>query len=195
MAAETYADPGQFLFGALVGTTISVLLNIAARPKETAPLQTAALPANTMPLEMTGYSVGDLQFALSSMESSMKPGEKVRLQLLTDEMPTQEDLEDFYSNMVIDGHHASMPTARVVGNVFSTELVLQKGSPSLALLIPMIPTAIIAGLITFGITKLSDITRALFPLILITAGSVIILAAVLTRKPVLEAAGRTKYLR
>ncbi len=186
-------DFGQFLFSTLAGTTISAVMGLATRKK---PTQTAgALPADAVPVEITGRTMEDLEFALATIQDAMQDGEKVRIQLLTDTMPAPADLDMFYATALAEGHHISSPTTKVLGDVVATELTIQKGSPALLLLIPLIPTIIVGGLITFGITRLGDITKALMPLILVTIGGIIITAAIVTRKPVVEAVARTKFLR
>lgn len=143
-----------------------------------------------MAAELIGYSVDDLSHALTTMENSIEFGRKAKLQILTNSRPTKFELADFYSNMVAEGFHVSYPVARGAAGLVAVEISIAKGSPAWAALIPLIPTAIIAGLIVFGITRIEAITKALIPLLLITGGVVIVLAGVITRGPVMEAAGK-----
>lgn len=143
-----------------------------------------------MPEPLTGRSVSELATKLTLMESSLNTGEKAKLELATYDLPTQDELDSMWLDMLASGFHVTRPTARVIDGIPVTELVLTKGSPTWAALIPLIPTALIVGLIVFGITQIGDISKALVPLLLTGGGIVIILAAILTRKPVVEAAER-----
>lgn len=133
-----------------------------------------ARECESTPTAIVGYSISELPSALNAMERSLQLGEKATLELATEALPTDEDLENFYLDMLTAGFHVSKPVAKIVEGIPVTKMVLQKGSPQWALLIPMIPTILIVGLITFGIAKLEEISRALLPLILATGGLVVI---------------------
>ena len=162
---------------------------------------TAAAPA-VSPMEITG-TAGDFTSGLSAMDNSMKPGERVLVELVTNIMPTGTDLQHLNSNMIAEGLKASSPSVKIVDGFPVTSFIVTKQSesnpgqtavgPALLALIPLIPAVIIGGLVAFGLFKIESITRALVPILLITFGGVIILAALLTRKPVIEAVSR-KYI-
>lgn len=141
-----------------------------------------------IPVEMVGHSVSELGNALNMMERSLASGQQARIQLLTSVMPTQDELDSFFADMRTVGFHTSRPVAKLVKGIPSTEFTLRKGSPVWSLLIPLIPVAIIGGLIVFGITRIETISKALFPLLLVTVGGIVITVALLTRRPVLETA-------
>lgn len=148
------------------------------------------------PIEMVGHTPTQMTEALVRMENSIDYGRKAKLQLVTSQMPTRADLDDFYANLVMSGFHTSKPVARRIQGLPCTEIVIRKGSPSWAMLIPLIPTIIIGGLVAFGLVRLDTITKAIMPILLVTIGGVIILAGVLTRPsaaPAVGAIGR-KYL-
>ncbi|MBU0847580.1 hypothetical protein KKH23_10380, partial [Patescibacteria group bacterium] len=90
--------------------------------------------------------------------------------------------------MVSIGFHTTRPVSKIVEGLPVVEMTLRKGSPQWAMLIPLIPTLIIGGLIAFGITRIESISKAILPLTLVAIGGVVILAGVLTRRPVMEAA-------
>lgn len=138
-------------------------------------------------VEIVGHTADELASGLVIMEGSMDVGEKAQITLCTKAIPTDEDLAMMYLGMVSKGCHLSYPTAHVTGGIPATEFVLQKGSPAWALIIPILVPLFTVGLVAFGITKIETITKALVPIILISVGGLIILAAVLA-KPA------TKYL-
>jgi len=149
------------------------------------------------PVEMVGHNTSQLAEALTRMEDSIDYGRKAKLQLITSQMPTREDLDSFYTNLAAIGFHTSKPMAKMVDGIPCTELVIRKGSPAWAMLIPLIPTVIIGGLVAFGLVKIESITKAIMPLVLVTLGGLIILAGVVTRPSVVRAVGETasrKYL-
>ena len=189
-AEEKYVDPGQFLFGILFGTLISVFLGSITVREEEGDMATAteALPPDAVPVEMVGQTADELSRGLSMMERTMAEGQKVRIELVTDSMPTGDDLAQFYHSLIADGHHVSRPTAKIVGGFPVTSIVMKKGSPALALLVPIIPTVLILGLITFGIFRIEKIANALMPILVVSFAGLIVLAIILTRKPVLSAA-------
>lgn len=148
------------------------------------------------PIEMVGHTPTQLTEALVRMENSINYGRKAKLQLITDQMPTEADLDNFHAGLVRSGFHTSRPVARKVQGLPCTEIVIEKGSPTWAALIPLIPTIIIGGLVAFGLVRLETITKAIMPILLVTIGGVIILAGVLTRqsaRPLREVVGQ-KYL-
>lgn len=149
---------------------------------------------------LIGTSISELGTALNLMEDSLDIGEKARLDLATYDLPLQHDLDTMWLEMVTSGLHVSRPTAKIVDGIPLTSMVLTKGSPAWALIIPLIIPIAIVGLIAFGITKLETITKALLPLVLATGGFLVIGIA-LMRKPVERAVERFpaeavgKYLR
>ena len=148
------------------------------------------------PVSMVGQTQGQLTEALVRMENSINYGQKAKLQLITSQMPTRADLDTFHAQLITSGFHTSKPVARSVQGFPCTELVIQKGSPTWAALIPILPTIFIVGLVTFGLVKLETITKAIMPILLVSVGGLIILAAVITRqgaRPLREVVG-TKYL-
>lgn len=132
--------------------------------------------------QIVGYSVDEFSAALGSMESSMEVGQHAAIALCSEALPAQEDLDDFYLRMVESGFHLTRPTASTIDGIPTTEFVLRKGSPFWPLLIGALPVIITGGLITFGIIKIEEITRAVMPLVLVTVGGLVVLAAVL-RQP------------
>ena len=139
------------------------------------------------PVEIVGFSQEELASGLMMMEGSMDTGEKARITFCTEALPIDEDFATMYLDMVAMGCHVSYPTAEVASGIPTTEFVLEKGSPAWQLIIPLIVPLFIIGLVSFGITRIETITKALVPIILISVGGLIILAAVLS-KPA------TKYL-
>jgi len=148
------------------------------------------------PVEIVGYSQDELASALMMMEGSIAEGQKARITLCTEALPADEDLAAIYLDMVGIGCHVSYPSARLVEGIPTTEFVLQKGSPAWPLIIPLIIPLLTIGLIAFGITKIESITKALVPIILISVGGLIILAAVLSKPATkyIERGGKLPYL-
>lgn len=145
-------------------------------------------PRVNVPIEMSGGTRGELEYCLTMMENSIDYGQKAKLQLLTDSLPTQDSLNSLYTAMQANGFHTSRPMARYDHGIPSTEIVLRKGSPVWVALIPLIPTVMIVGLIAFGLTRIETISRAILPILLVTIGGIVITLAILTRKPVMETA-------
>jgi len=144
-----------------------------------------------IPGGIIGYGSNELAAGLNAMENSLRSGGRAKVQLCTEEMPRQEDLDTFYNDMVAIGCHVTRPTARRADGISTTEFILTKGSPQWAAILALIVPVLIIGLITFGIFRLESITKALVPLLIITFGGIVLVAAV-TRKP-MEAAA-TRYL-
>ena len=142
--------------------------------------------------EIIGYSAAELPTALDLMESTMEVEGKACLAICTEALPTEDELEDLYLGMIASGFHDYRPTARVINGVPTTELVLQKGSPSFAVIVPLLVPLFIIGLIAFGIVQIEAIGKALLPLMI--AGTVGVVAlALIVRKPAekyLERVGR-----
>ncbi len=148
------------------------------------------------PIEIIGNTQQELASGLMVMEGSMSVGEKARLTFCTEGLPSDEDLAAMYLEMTALGCHVSYPTASVIEGIPTTEFVMQKGSPAWPLIIPLIIPILTIGLITFGIFKLETITKAIMPIILVTVGGVIVIAA-LFRKPAekyIERGGKVPYL-
>ena len=148
------------------------------------------------PVEIVGLSQSELAHALTLMEDSMEMGQKARITFCTEALPTEDALAVMYVDMLEIGCHLTLPTARMVGGIPTTEFVLKKGSPAWALILPLIVPVLILGLITFGIFRLESITKSLMPIILIAGGLTIVLA-VLAQKPAtayIERGGKVPYL-
>lgn len=143
-----------------------------------------------VPTTIVGSSITELYAALNNMEASLPTGGKAQLELCSQGLPTDEELAFTYLNLVAAGFHTSYPTARIVQGIATTRLVLTKGSPQWAALIPLVPTVVIVGLIAFGITQIETISKALLPL-LITVGVTGVLIAAMLREPARRAAERT----
>lgn len=148
------------------------------------------------PTVLTGSTMPELGSALNAMEASLNIGEQARLELATQRLPAQDDLDSMWANILRAGLHVTRPTSGVVENIPLTSMVLTKGSPQWAALIPLIVPLAVMGLIAFGITKIETISKALFPLIL-ASGGLALLALGIMRKPATKAAERAteKYLR
>jgi len=141
--------------------------------------------------EIIGYSAAELPTALDQVESTMEVGEKACLAICTEDLPTKDELDDLYLGMLANGFHAYRPTARVISGIPTTELVLQKGSPSFAVIVPLLVPLFIIGLIAFGIVQIEAIGKALLPL-MITGAVGLVALALIVRKPAekyLERAG------
>ena len=141
--------------------------------------------------EIVGYSREDLATALEVMESSIAFGEKARITICTEGMPTEEELDYMFLGMVETGCHVSQPTARLIDGIPTTEFDLQKGSPQWQVIIPVLVPLFIIGLIAFGITKLEAISKALLPLVIVGTVGLVALA-IIVRRPTekyLERAG------
>jgi len=132
--------------------------------------------------EIIGYSAAELPTALVQVESTMEVGGKARLAICTEDLPTKDELDDLYLGMIAGGFHAYRPTARVIDGIPTTQLVLQKGSPSFAVIVPLLVPLFIIGLIAFGIVQIEAISKALLPLMITGAVGMIGLALII-RKP------------
>ena len=145
---------------------------------------------------ITGTSISELGTALNVMEDSLNAGDMAELELATYELPNEDQLDAMWAEMIASGFHVSKPIARVVDGIPVTSMVLTKGSPVWAALIPLIVPVAVVGLIAFGIAKIETISRALFPLVL-TAGTLTVIALGLMRQPAARAAeaAAKKYLR
>lgn len=191
---EGYIRPEHFLFSTVTSVLMGLLM-IAPRPSETQGRYTM-IGYSVIPREIVGYSTDEFPNALEMMEASMDLGEEARISICTEALPTDEDLDTIYLGMIAQGCHISQPTAGLVKGVPTTEFILQKGSPQWQVIVPVLVPLFIIGLITFSITRIEAISRALVPLMLITIGGLIILAVVL-QKPAMryvEAGGRIPRL-
>jgi len=143
-------------------------------------------------VEIVGYSKEYLATALEVMESNIDFGEKARITICTEGMPTEEELDYMFLGMVETGCHVSRPIAGLVEGIPTTEFVLQKGSPQWQVIIPILIPFFTILLIAFGITKIEAMSKALVPIILISIGGLVVLAAVLAKPATkyIEAGGR-----
>ncbi len=173
---EVYVRPEDFLFGAVTSVLIGLLM--AAGTKRPAETQ----GRYTMQNEIIGYSGAELPTALELVESTMEVGGKACLTICTEDLPTEDELDDLYLGMLANGFHAYRPTARVIDGIPTTRLVLQKGSPSFAVLVPLLVPLFVIGLIAFGIVKIEAIGKALLPL-MITGAVGLVAVALIVRKP------------
>ncbi len=203
-----YINPGHFIFGVLSGTLVSILINLASKaPEEVSAMLNqedaqgdgsslavynggSSSPQNGtgIPVEMVGHTTTELASSLYVMEESLKEGRKAKVQLMTAQLASQEDINVFYTRMLDAGFHTSRPVAKMAEGIPTVIFTLQKGSPIWTALIALIPTAIIGGLIAFGITRVETLSRALLPLMLVTIGGIVVIVAMITRKPVLKTA-------
>ncbi|GAI90826.1 unnamed protein product, partial [marine sediment metagenome] len=99
-----------------------------------------------------------------------------------EDLPTEDELDDLYLGMLANGFHAYRPTARVIDGIPTTELVLQKGSPSFAVIVPLLVPLFVIGLIAFGLVRIEAIGKALLPL-MITGAVGLVAVALIVRKP------------
>ena len=152
------------------------------------PARGSGLPSN---FALVGYSEDDLRYALNVAEENLAHGEQIEIAIVSQQPPTEEELAGFYVAAAANGHHlTSYPVTTMEDGLPVTSFNVKKGSPLLLALIPIIPTVLIIGLVAFGITRLSDIQKVLMPILLVSVGALILLAGMLTRKPVLESAER-----
>jgi len=145
----------------------------------------------TTAAQAVGYSLQDLPGALNTMENSLAKGGQAKLELCTENMPADEDLDKLFLSATAAGFHLTYPTAKRIKGVATTELVLTKGSPQWGLLIPLLPTVLIVGLVAFGLVRIEEISKALLPL-LITGAVGLVALTLIVRKPAekyLERAG------
>ena len=141
--------------------------------------------------EIVGYSAAELPAALDQVEAAMEVGQKAKLFICTEGLPTEDELDTLYLGMLASGFHDYRPTARVIDGIPTTELVLQKGSPSFAVIVPLLVPLFIVGLVAFGIVQIEAISKALLPL-MITGAVGLVALALIVRKPAekyLERAG------
>ena len=200
---EGYLRPEHFVFSTAIGVLTSLLINVAMtspRPTETEGRYTMVNSLDigewsAVPQEIFGYSQSELATALTLMEDSMGMGQKARITLCTEGMPTEEELDQMFQGMKGTGCHLSRPTAGLVEGIPTTEFVLRKGSPQWQIIIPLLIPLFTIGLVAWGITRIESITKALVPLMLIGFGGLILLAITL-RKPAERIAERVgaKYL-
>ena len=134
------------------------------------------------PREIVGYSREDLATALEMVESTIDMGQKARITICTEGMPTEEELDYIFLGMVETGCHVSRPTAGLVEGIPTTQFVIQKGSPQWQVIIPVLVPLFIIGLIAWGITQLPAISKALMPLLIVTVIGIIGIAIII-RKP------------
>ncbi len=132
--------------------------------------------------EIVGYSREDFATALDLMESTIDMGQKARITICTEGMPSQEELDAIYWGIIAEGCHVSRPTAQLAGGIPTTEFVLQKGSPQWQIIVPVLVPLFIIGLIAWGITQLPAISKALMPLLIVGVIGIIGLAIII-RKP------------
>lgn len=180
----------------LVGTGVSYMINLIAKvvtSKSSSNGGAMLSQYGLAPKEITGFSQEEFPGALSMMEDSIDTGQKVRVTICTEGVPTPEDLDTMYLGMVVAGCHVSQPVFSMIEGIPTTEFILQKGSPSFAVVAGLLPTLFILGLVAFGIARLESIVKTLMPLVLVVLGGMVILAVV-ARKPATEYLGTRKLL-
>jgi hypothetical protein len=136
----------------------------------------------TMAAELIGYNLEDMTLALNAMEDSLSTGEQARLKLCTNSLPSEGEIESIYNNLIANGFHVNYPSAYLDGEIAVTDLVLTKGSPQWAALIPLIVPILIIGLIAFSIVKIESIAAALVKIIAV-AGGIAITILIILRAP------------
>lgn len=147
-------------------------------------------------MEIIGFTQSELAEGLALMEASINYGESVRVTLCTEALLDSTQLNEMYLGMLSTGHHVSNPTATVINGIATTEFTLLKGSPQWQLLIPVLIPVFTIGLVAWGIAKIESIAKALMPIILVSVGGLIILAAVLSKPATkyIERGGKIPYL-
>ena len=170
-----YIRPEHILFGTVVSLVTNMIVNAASGSMETQ-------RRGNMALELIGYNWNDMAFALNAMEASLETGERARLRLCTNGLPSEYELEAAYLDLIANGFHVSRPIAYLDGEVAVTDFKLAKGSPAWAALIPLIVPILTVGLIAFGIMKIQSIGEAVVKIILV-AGVVVVTLAFVARKP------------
>ncbi len=152
------------------------------------------------PVEIVGFTQGELTSGLELMEAGINYGESARVTLCTEALPDAVDVAEMYLDILASGHHISYPISTVINGIPTTEFVIRKGSPFWPLIIPLIVPVLTLGLVTFGITKIESITKALVPIILISLGGLIVLGAVVSKPATkvatayIERGGKVPYL-
>ena len=149
---------------------------------------------------LVAFDQGELAIALEAMELGTKPGGWVRLDVCTEEMPTQEMLDQVYADILATGHTITPPAATVINGVPTTSFALRRDLPYEQYLWPLIIGALvplaIVGTVVYGITQIGNISDALIPILLVTGG-ILIAAIALLRKPAqtyIERGGKVPYL-
>ena len=122
-------------------------------------------------MEIRGHSINELSSSLVEFEDSIELGKAATISLLGTNPLTQQELIEFRDNILANGFHLDGRISQNThGEVVEVKIPLKKGSPVWALLIPLIPLAVIAGLVVFSIVSLDRIKNALLPIILAVGG-------------------------
>ena len=132
--------------------------------------------------EIIGTTIDELGTALNAMEESLASGQQAKLELCTEQLPTDADLASFYLGLVNGGFHVSYPQASIIHGVPTTTIVLRKGSPQWVELIGVLPTIFVVGLIAFGITQIGAIGSALLPIIVTVVLGIVGLAIIASKR-------------
>jgi len=155
------------------------------------PERGSGLPTN---FNMSGHTIDDLKYGL---DAALSGGQSADVAIASTDLPTDAEIGDFFVGATSMGYRLSYPQTEILKGIPVTSFnVRYEGSPpgttgqAALALITVIPTALIVGIIAFGITKISDISKALVPLLLITGGIVVISLGLLSRKHVVETAGK-----
>jgi len=142
-------------------------------------------------MELKGYSSAELGPALNAMESNLAIGQAAVISLVGTNHLTQEGLTKFRADIEAGGFHLAGKLSQTKqGEVYEVKIPLKKGSPQWALLVPMIPLVILAGLIVFGIMSLGAITKAILPLIIAIGGFSIVAIGLIQAPKIAEAVRR-----
>jgi len=152
-----------------------------------------------MATEIIGYSLDDLDLALDVMELETSPGKYCRIEFCTEGTPSPGIIDNLYNDIINTGHVITYPVVTVMDNITVTSFNIRRDLPLEtyfwpALIPLLIPLATI-GLITFGIVKIDDISKALVPILLITGG-ILVLTLAIARKPAqayIERGGKIPY--
>lgn len=136
------------------------------------------LSADVTPGQIIGYTTDDLTVALDAMEQTVPDGGKVKLELYTDRIPTEEALAESFLKMTAAGIHVSYPVAQRVEGVPITTIELKKGSPAFAAVVPLIVPVLTIGLIFFVVTKIETVAKAILPILILGVAGIVVLAGI-----------------
>ena len=150
-------------------------------------------------MENIGYTMDSLTPALNAFQDTATPNAWCRVQICTQQMPTQEMIDEIYRDVLFQGFEAYPITSQIVGGIPTTTITFRNSSvtdvnhtgfvQALGLIVPIIVPLATLGLWAWGINKIQDISDAITPILLIAFGGIIITAVAL-RKPAEVAASR-----
>ena len=140
-------------------------------------------------MQWQGTSADDLQRAFSEIDRTVAPGSRLAVQICTESRPTDTELATFQTNASALGITISQLAVQPVDSFYALSFnmttpasrpVKELGQWEIAL-IGIIPVVVIVGVIAFGIFNIKSISNALLPLILVTVGGIVLVAAVISR--------------